>query len=138
MSETHFWSLVELEEDDPSKLSRQWTHLSSYDVIWMEDVVVGVRSGEHSATVSAQSSGPLPVNSASEATDASRLVSILPLFSPSVMWQKNKDGWMGFVLLSRPVWLWSATQFSHWCGFWTGFVCTRPNDMLFNESWCLF
>lgn len=88
----------EFEVDDPSELSPLWTHLSTSDVIWMEDMAVVVRSGEHSATVSTQSSGPLPVNPASEATDASRLVSILPLFSPSVLWQENKDGWVFFII----------------------------------------
>lgn len=129
VSETRFWSQERVWSGWPL---RTLTHLSTSDVIWMEDVVVVVRSGEHSVTVSTEFRA-----TSCQPCERGHRCFTSRFNPPSVLSFRlvtGKQGWMGFLLLTRPVWLWSATQPLIWP--FEHALCTRPNNiwMLFIKS----
>lgn len=115
MSETHFWSLVRVWREWPL---RTLTAVDPSVLVWCH--LNGGRGG----------GGPFGGTQRYCVRTEFRATSCQPgerghrcftsRFNPpsvlSFRYVTGEHGWMGFLLLSRPVWLWSATQTSHWCG----------------------
>lgn len=90
---------------------RTLTHLSTSDVIWMEDVVVVVRSGEHSVTVSTEFRA-----TSCQPCERGHRCFTSRFNPPSVLSFRlvtGKQGWMGFLLLTRYDY---EVPLSHWYG----------------------